>query len=103
MIAQSLAEALTFPMLFKGVFVASGIWLAFTWKRDAEGSERQLGAAIVAFLALVSAIYLVTPHDLDWHLNTSLNRVLLQTYLLAIVLLLATVHRGEANPPRPAP
>jgi hypothetical protein len=37
---------------------------------------------MLTFIILGSyfAVYLITPHDLDWHLMTSLNRLLLQLW-----------------------
>lgn len=41
------------------------------------------------------AIYLLTPHDLAWHLGTSLARVLLQLFPAALVVFLLTVREPE--------
>ncbi|MEO7271071.1 MAG: glycosyltransferase family 39 protein [Vicinamibacterales bacterium] len=43
------------------------------------------GLAVVALLVTTYAlVYVVTPQDLEWHLNTSVDRVLLQVYPAAI-------------------
>jgi len=47
------------------------------------------------------AIYIITPHDLDWHLSTSLNRLLMQIFPLALLACLASLKMilpiGEIN------
>jgi hypothetical protein len=41
------------------------------------------------------AIYLVTPHDLDWHLRTSLGRLIMQLYPAALFLFFASLSDPE--------
>lgn len=41
------------------------------------------------------AIYLVTPHDLDWHLRTSLARLIMQLYPAALFLFFASLSDPE--------
>ena len=41
---------------------------------------------VLAWLAGYFAIYVVTPHDLEWHLQTSLDRLLLQVMPVALYL-----------------
>lgn len=41
------------------------------------------------------AIYLVTPHDLDWHLRTSLGRLVMQLYPAALFLFFASLADPE--------
>jgi hypothetical protein len=43
------------------------------------------GAALLATLALFYGVYLLTPHELAWHLETSAVRVLLQPWPAALV------------------
>ncbi len=40
-------------------------------------------------------IYLITPHDLDWHIYTSLTRLLLHTYPLALFWLFVALNAPE--------
>lgn len=46
-------------------------------------------------------IYLLTPHDLDWHLHTSLTRLLLQTYPLFLFWLFLALHAPERENTEP--
>ncbi len=47
----------------------------------ASASAGLLGLAVVGLMAAgYSAIYIITPHDLRWHLATSLERLLLQLW-----------------------
>ncbi len=41
------------------------------------------------------AIYVVTPHDLDWHLRTSLGRLIMQLYPAALFLFFASLSDPE--------
>jgi len=53
--------------------------------------------AIIALQFLGScAVYLLTPYDLQWHLNTSLGRVLLQSFPAALFLLLLRLREPES-------
>jgi hypothetical protein len=48
---------------------------------------------IVLLIIFYLAIYLVTPHNLEWHLRTSLNRIILHTYPSMIYFFLWSVIR----------
>jgi hypothetical protein len=50
---------------------------------------RSLVLALALTLAGIFAAYLVTPRDLEWHLRTSLGRVLLQVWPCAVLLVFA--------------
>lgn len=46
-----------------------------------------LPLALISLMALgFYLVYIITPHDLDWHLRTSLNRLLLQLWPSAVFL-----------------
>jgi hypothetical protein len=53
--------------------------------------------AIIILLQLVGymAIYLITPYDLAWHLNTSLARLILQIFPTALFLLFSNLNDPE--------
>ena len=63
--------------------------------------KRNVPAAGIAVLLLAFMlaghffIYILTPHDLEWHLETSLNRLLLQVWPLAICAYFAIVRTPE--------
>ncbi|HEL4182928.1 TPA: hypothetical protein ACXJTM_002709 [Stenotrophomonas maltophilia] len=55
----------------------------------------------LAYTAVLFLVYLGTPHDLDWHLRTSADRVRMPvTLLLGFAVLLALEHRATAKTPR---
>jgi hypothetical protein len=58
---------------------------AWSWRRRLSGTER----VVPVMLGLMSlgyyVVYLLSPHDLVWHLDSSLVRLLLQLWPLAIV------------------
>ena len=63
------------------------------WRRRPHaGPIRALGVALGSSLAAMALIYLLTPHELGWHLSTSSDRLLLQLWpsgLLFLALCLA--------------
>jgi hypothetical protein len=73
--------------LFLLVFVGSLCFRA----RDTHGRAGRLALAIALLLTGVGyfGAYVVTPHDLTWHLNTSINRLILQAW--PVMLLLAAM------------
>ncbi|WP_447904638.1 hypothetical protein [Stenotrophomonas geniculata] len=57
--------------------------------------------AALAYATLLFLVYLGTPHDLDWHLRSSVDRVRMPvTLLLGFAVLLALEHRATAKMPR---
>jgi MFS family permease len=56
--------------------------------RDPFGRRGNLllpGSVLGLMLAGYIGVYLTTPHDLDWHLATSLDRLLVQVWPMAVV------------------
>jgi hypothetical protein len=54
--------------------------------------------AALAYAAVLFLVYLGTPHDLDWHLRTSVDRVRMPvTLLLGFAVLLALEHRAAGR------
>ncbi len=76
-------------------------FLAWGRRRRLEGTERTVGPLTGLMLAGYYVVYLLSPQDLGWHLNTSLVRLLLQLWPLAIlgwVLAVPAVDASEAAP-----
>jgi hypothetical protein len=67
---------------------------------------RSLTASIVLIVAAYLWVYVISPHDLDWHVETSLERLLLHIWpssvLLALYALREPSPRSEHGASRPA-
>jgi len=68
--------------------------------RGQDSSDRASTLALALTLAGYSAIYLITPYDLYWHLRFSLSRLFLQLWPSAIFLFFLAVPRRAAAPAR---
>ncbi|MEX2661218.1 MAG: glycosyltransferase family 39 protein [Vicinamibacterales bacterium] len=78
-----------------GVLPVLGLYLlAQGWTRPIEAVVARAGVIVVLTLAVYTAVYLATPHDLAWHLRTSLDRVILQ--LLPTVIWLGCLLTRDA-------
>lgn len=66
------------------------------FERRALRHSARLWALIFLQLAGYFAIYLITPHDLDWHLRTSLTRLLMQVFPLTLFALFASLRPVRA-------
>jgi len=73
-----------------------GLWTR-TWRTPA---ARAALLVAVAYLGVLFAVYLSTPHDLEWHLATSARRVALPMQLLLMygVLVLLDQWKSAASP-----
>jgi hypothetical protein len=60
-------------------------FLAWRARRRLDGIERTIPPVLALMLSGYCVVYLLTPQDLAWHLNTSLVRLLLQLWPLAIL------------------
>lgn len=58
--------------------------IGWRWRTRLRGIELLAPALAALMLAGYYAVYLLSPHDLSWHLNSSLVRLLLQLWPLAI-------------------
>jgi hypothetical protein len=96
-------EFLTFGNILVPPVIVFGVWLAIVRIRP--------GVTGAAFLPLVAvcvqllgyvAVYVGTSKDLDWHLNTSLPRLLLHVWPLAVTGIFLISGDVFANPPQPA-
>jgi len=81
------------PVLFLEIL---GAVLVLTAPRS-DGS-RPLKLLLALWLTALGAAYLVSPHDLHWHLGTSLQRVLAIPLPGLLALLLGSVPRTKALP-----
>jgi hypothetical protein len=68
--------------------------------RGEDSSDRASTLALVLTLAGYSAIYLITPYDLYWHLRFSLSRLFLQIWPSAIFLFFLAAPCGAGAPAR---
>jgi Dolichyl-phosphate-mannose-protein mannosyltransferase len=76
--------------------------LLFLGLRRARGPLSPLTARLLLVVALVllgdAAVYLTTPWDLDWHLRTSMDRLILQVWPIALLAFGSSWPAGEASP-----
>lgn len=80
-----------------GIFWALlGYALLMGFQRPLPRQTAWLWLLIFVQLAGYFAIYLITPHDLAWHLRTSLARLLMQIFPLALFALFASLRPVEA-------
>ena len=78
-------EFLTFGNVIVPPLIVFSAWLALVRLRSTLSGAALLPLVAAAFqLAGYFAIYVVTPKDLDWQLNTSLPRLLLHVWPLAV-------------------
>jgi hypothetical protein len=70
------------------------------WRRFTR-AEGLLAATVVVTGAGYYAVYLITPWDLRWHLNTSLVRLLLQLWPAVIFFWALALPPRESGPARP--
>lgn len=62
-----------------GVLPVLGLFVATTGMPGRHDAGAGVALAVLGAMVIVYAlVYVMTPHDLDWHLRTSLDRVLLQ-------------------------
>ena len=94
-VARGIAEAWPAPALVTLLLVAG---TAIAVRRGHAARAVAVGGALALTVAGLAATYVVTPYDLDWHLSTSANRVLLYPALLtafAVPVLAAGTMRGD--------
>ena len=78
------------------IFLA-GVPLALTWGlgHGASDAVRVVGAALITVALGFGAVYFLTPFDLNWHINTSTDRLIIQ--LWPSVLLVAALQLGPRS------
>lgn len=78
-------ELLTFGSVLVPPVIVFGVWLALVrFRATVSGAALLPMAAVTIQLAGYFAIYVTTPQDLDWQLNTSLPRLLLHVWPLLV-------------------
>jgi hypothetical protein len=78
-------ELLTFGNLLVPPVIVFAVWLALVRFRPAVSGAQLLPLALATLqLAGYFFVYVLTSRDLDWHLNTSLPRLLLHVWPLAV-------------------
>lgn len=104
-IFRSLFEFGLWFLPFPAVLLPYLIWM----KPQASGPARKTGGAILGTLLLMLGgyfgVYLSTPHDLTWHMNTSIDRLLLcmwPSFLFAFFMIVRTPDEALAAQPAPA-
>ncbi|MBS2023024.1 MAG: hypothetical protein JST92_11470, partial [Deltaproteobacteria bacterium] len=71
--------------------------LALGWPAARTQAARALGLALLVQLAGLLLAFLITPHDLDWHLDTALDRVLLQAVPALVLWLFLRLTAAPAH------
>jgi hypothetical protein len=77
------------PIRLIGLIIAYGVFIGKSRLRPA--GLWFLGVVIFIQLSAYFMIYLITPHDLEWHLRTSLGRLYLHVFLLAFLWFFALI------------
>lgn len=92
-VAALLRTSVGRPLLWSGIALALVIGAARLVRR-----ERFLAVAVVVQLAFFIAAYIVTPHDIDWHVRWSWERLVVQLgtaiVFLAMTLVLPRVEEA---------
>lgn len=84
-----LASTIDWPVIVL-MLLAGGI-ARWQWRGGSYGGVTIVASVFALQFATCIAVYLMTPHDVSWHLLTSADRVLIQlwpTFVLALCLLL---------------
>jgi hypothetical protein len=89
-------------VLWWGAGTAPILIISLIWaRRRVEGFEKLQIRVVAITLAIMLlgfvTIYLVTPWDLDWHLRTSANRLILQLWPSSLYLFFLLVRWPEVN------
>jgi hypothetical protein len=73
------------------IVIALALRFKPNWRRDMLAA----GAVTVAMLAGYFAIYILTPNDLNWQLQTSVDRLTVQLWPLALITMFAGLRAAE--------
>ena len=98
-------ELLTFGSVLVPPVIVFAVWLALVrFRSKVTGAALLPLVAVVIQLAGYFAIYVTTPQDLDWQLNTSLPRLLLHVWPLSVagIFLISGALFGGRPQPEPA-
>lgn len=77
------------------VLVTYGIFMGTTRNRRHDGMMKMFIIVLSLMLCSYLAVYILTPHDLQWHLNTSAKRLLLQLLPMSLFLFFMVVATPE--------
>ena len=98
-VVADMASIASWSLLWPAALGALG-WLG--WRAWIDRADRSIDAArwlpalaLVGGLGAWCAIYVATPHDVVWHLQTSLHRLLVQLAPAAMLAILAAVEGPE--------
>jgi hypothetical protein len=91
-----LAASLARVVLTEYLLLPTVLFFLLVRWRSLPGSVFMIGATFLVYLAA----YVVTPHDLKWHLETSLNRLILHLYP-AVLFIFAGMLSGLKNDTNP--
>jgi hypothetical protein len=100
-VALAVAGQADGTMLALPAVVVAGILLGAGTDREVRKLARTGLSVLSLMLAAYFAVYVVTPHDLTWHVSTTLSRLLVQVVPLAVfaVLVAAASSPGVEKPP----
>jgi hypothetical protein len=99
-----IGELLTFGNVLVPPVILFAVWLALVrFRSKVTGAALLPLAAVIVQLAGYFAIYVTTPQDLDWQLNTSLPRLLLHVWPLLVtgIFLISGDLFGDKLQPEP--
>ncbi len=93
-VVTSYAKEITFlgmslPLLAYGLFAG---------KQQKQNEHRNITSLVLTFVCVALghvAVYLITPYDIQWHINTSLNRLLLQLWPVVVFITFLVVNTPE--------
>lgn len=77
------------------VLVAYGVLMGTTRSRRHSGTMKKFIIVLSLMLCSYSAVYILTPHNLQWHLHTSAKRLLLQLLPMSLFLFFMVVATPE--------
>ena len=70
-------------------------WIMGTRKPD-KLTEKTIWIIPLAQFIIYMLIYVITPHDLEWHLNYSMSRLLIHIFPVALMSFFLFVNTPEA-------
>ncbi len=83
------------PVSLLAVLAIYALIVRFAPRTGSRQSIFTIGAIIVLQFLGYCAVFLLSPHDLEWHLRTSLGRLLLQIYPAGLFVYLLLVREPE--------
>jgi 4-amino-4-deoxy-L-arabinose transferase-like glycosyltransferase len=93
-----LMETIRFGGVFFPVFIILFVYAIFVRSGRSPVPRAAINSVLtIVFLQLIGygAVYVLTPHDLEWHLFTSLSRLILHIYPISLFLLFSVLASPE--------